>query len=64
MTRRGSDAWESPLLLPAAKGTPEERAAAVQCLTRVAGSVADGSAGLRVVLQALGLDDEPETDHA
>ncbi len=42
------------------KGTPEEREAAVRCLARLSRGVAGGAAGLRVVLQALGLDDEPE----
>ncbi len=54
------DAWDSPLLLPTVRGTPEERAAAIRCLTRLSRTVADGAAGLRVVLQALALDEDSE----
>ncbi len=60
MTRRGSEGWDSPLLLPAVKGTPEERAAAVRYLTRLSRGIADGAAGLRTVLQALALDEDEE----
>ncbi len=42
------------------KGTPEERVAAIRCLERMSRGIADGAAGLRTVIQALGLDDEPE----